>query len=91
MNMIGEIGSYAKIIEILLDLDKLKLHLKNTGHSNFDRYIKSYEFCLVFCIDRIFDILIHDPETLDLSEDFLISRAYQNQIKRDKYPRKSEL
>jgi len=57
MREIDEVGAHIRILEILLDLDNFKEYLKvKRSYYKFDKYIKSYEFCLLFCIDRIFGI-----------------------------------
>lgn len=92
MGKIVEVGAYIKLLEILLDMNKLKKYLKfKKSYSKFNKYIKSYEFCLLFCIDRIFNIIIDEPGIFDLQPDLLVVRARQNRVIRAKFPRKTEL
>jgi len=86
----SELGAYLKIFEILSDVDSFKVYKKEASN-NFDDYLKSYQFCLSFCLDRIFDLSIVFPEMFEIKNDLLIERARQNRVDRKIFPKNSKL
>ena len=88
---ISRIGALIKILEKLVELNKVKNHIENENSFNeFSKYIKSYEFCICFCLNQIIGILRDNQEFLDFKEDLLFVRAYNNSIPRSKFPTETE-
>ncbi len=89
---INRIGALIKILEKLVELNKIKNYIENKNNFNeFSKYIKSYEFCICFCLNQITEILRDNHKFLDFKEDLLFRRAYDNIIPRTKFPKDTEL
>ncbi len=89
---INRLGGLIKTLEKLVDLNKIKKFIdKKDNFNEFSKYIKSYEFCICFCLNQTVEILRDDPKFLDLKEDLLFIRAYNSVIPRTKFPTNTEL
>jgi len=89
---ICRIGAIIKILEKLVDLNRIKNDIEAKHNFNdFSKYIKSYEFCVCFCLHQILEILAEDQEFLEFKEDQLFVRAFYSVFDRSKFPTDTEL
>jgi hypothetical protein len=89
---ISELGALIKILEELVEFDKLKSYIESNEVLNkLHKYIKSYEFCICFCLNQIVKILRYDQKFLDFKQDRLFIRAYEGEVPRKKFPDCTEL
>jgi len=89
---INEIGALIKILEKLVETDKIKKYIESKKSSNeFSKYVKSYEFCICFCLNQIITVIRYNQEFLDSKENELFFRAYESEIPRTKFPTETEL
>ena len=89
---INRLGALIIILEKLVELDKIKKYVENKNNFNeFSKYIKSYEFCICFCLDQLIEILRNNQKFLDFKEDLLFNRAYDSRFPRSKFPNDTEM
>ncbi|KKL83592.1 hypothetical protein LCGC14_1973200 [marine sediment metagenome] len=89
---ISRIGAIIKILEKLVELDKIKNYIESKHSPNdFSKYIKSYEFCICFCLHQIMEVLGDNQEFLDFKEDPLFARALYSVLDRSKFPDNTKL
>lgn len=89
---INRIGAVIKILEKLVELKKIKKCIESKNDFNdFSKYIKSYEFCICFCLNQIIEILRNNQKFLDFKEDLLFNRAYDSRFPRSKFPTNTEM
>lgn len=88
----NRIGALLIILEKLVELDKIKKYIESKNNFNeFSKYIKSYEFCICFCLDQLIEILRNNQKFLDFKEDLLFNRAYDSRFPRSKFPTNTEM
>ncbi|MBY8990929.1 MAG: hypothetical protein KGD58_09260 [Candidatus Lokiarchaeota archaeon] len=52
---ICRIGAIIKILENLVDLNRVKNHIEaKHNYNDFSKYIKSFEFCICFCLHQFY-------------------------------------
>jgi len=89
---INRIGALIIILEKLVELDKIKKYVESKNNFNeFSKYIKSYEFCICFCLNQLIEILRNNQKFLDFKEDLLFIRAYDSRFPRSKFPDDTEM
>jgi hypothetical protein len=89
---INQIGAIIKILEEIVELDKIKSYIEGKPHLNeFSKYIKSYAFSICFCLDQLTRVLSDHQDILDFEEDPLFSRAYHLIIPRNNFPTDTEV
>ena len=89
---INRIGALIKILEKLVELDKIKKFIESKNNFNeFSKYIKSYEFCICFCLNQLIEIIRNNQKFLDFKEDLLFIRAYDSRFPISKFPTDTEM